>query len=107
MTTSFDPVSEPDDRPAPAAPAVTEAPPAAPVPSRPRRSGWAIAFRWWLGLSVLSFFAVALCVFLGLHHADLAPLRIVIDDDGSNGITINGLSDSGRVLLAIGLGFLA
>ena len=111
MTSSFDPVPEPDDRPATVASAATEAQPvattAAPVPYRPRPSRWATVFRWWLGLSVVAFFAVAFCVFLGFHHSDFAPLRIVIDDDSSSGITINGLSDGGRALLAVGLGFLA
>ncbi|MCK9688775.1 hypothetical protein [Scleromatobacter humisilvae] len=111
MTSSFDPVPEPDDRPATVAPAATGAQPAAataaPVPYRPRPSRWATVFRWWLGLSVVAFFAVALCVFLGFQHSDFAPLRIVIDDDSSGGITINGLSDGGRALLAVGLGFVA
>jgi hypothetical protein len=112
MTTSFDPVPEPDDRPATVAPATAEAHPAAappaPVPYRPRPSRWGTAFRWWLGLSVLTFFGVALCVFLGFSHLDFAPLHIVVDgDDLSDGITINGLTDGGRALLAVGLGFLA
>ena len=112
MTSSFDPVPDPDDRPATIAPAAIEASPiattAAPVPYRPRPSRWATVFRWWLGLSVLTFFGVALCVFLGFSHMDFAPLHIVVDgDDVSNGITINGLSDGGRALLAVGLGFLA
>ena len=112
MTASFDPVPEPDDRPATVAPAIAEAgpvaTPAARVPYRPRPSRWATVFRWWLGLSVLTFFGVALCVFLGFSHMDFAPLHIVVDgDDMSNGITINGLSDGGRALLAVGLGFLA
>ena len=109
---SFDSAPEPDDRPATVAPAATEASPAAataaPVPYRPRPSRWATAFRWWLGLSIVTFFGVALCVFLGFSHMDFEPLRIVVNaDDGSNGITINGLSDGGRALLAVGLGFLA
>lgn len=111
MTSSFDPVPEPDDRPATVAPAAGEVRPAAvsaaPVPYRPRPSRWAVAFRWWLALSVLTFFGVALCVFLGFAHADFAPLHIVIDDDLSDGITINGLTDGGRALLAVGLGLLA
>ena len=112
MTSPFDPVPDPDDRPATIAPAAIEAgtvaTPAAPVPYRPRPSRWATVFRWWLGLSVLTFFGVALCVFLGFSHMDFAPLHIVVDgDDVSNGITINGLSDGGRALLAVGLGFLA
>ena len=112
MTSSFDPVPDPDDRPATVAPAAAdEARPvvvsAAPVPLRPRPSRWATVFRWWLGLSVLTFFGVALCVFLGFAHTDFAPLHIVIDDDTSSGITINGLSDGGRALLAVGLGMLA
>ena len=112
MTSSFDPVPDPDDRPATITPAAIEASPiattAAPVPYRPRPSRWATVFRWWLGLSVLTFLGVALCVFLGFSHMDFAPLHIVVDgDDVSNGITINGLSDGGRALLAVGLGFLA
>lgn len=105
MTSPFDPVPEPDDRPATVAPAAAAE--AAPVPYRPRPSRWATVFRWWLALSVLTFFAVALCVFLGFAHADFAPLHIVIDDDTSNAITINGLSGGGRALLAVGLGLLA
>ena len=71
MTTSFDPVPEPDDRPATVAPPASDAAPvampAAPVPYRPRPSRWAMVFRWWLGLSVVTFFAVAFCVFLLVH----------------------------------------
>jgi len=108
MTSSFDPVPEPDDRPATVAPAAAPAPTQALVPYRPRPSRWATVFRWWLALSALTFFAVAMCVLLGFSHADLAPLHIVVDgDDVSNGITINGLSYGGRVLLAVGLGLLA
>jgi hypothetical protein len=106
MTASFDPVPEPDDRPATVPPA-SGAAAAAPVPYRPRPSRWATVFRWWLGLGVLAFFGVALCAFIGLAHSDFAPLHIVIDDDLSNGITINGLSGGGRALLAIGLGLVA
>jgi hypothetical protein len=110
MSTEFDPVPEADDRPAtiaPAAQAPAAVAPAALVPYRPRPSGWAVAFRWWLGLCVLTFLGVTLCVYLGLTHYDLNPLHIVISDDGADGITINGLSDGGRALLAAGLGLLA
>ena len=108
MTDAFDPVPESDDRPATIAPAAQAmAVVAAPVPHRPRPSRWATVFRWWLGLSVLAFVAVALCVFIGVDHMDLHPWHLVIDDDGSNGITINGLSTGGRALLSVGLGFLA
>jgi len=105
---SFDSAPEPDDRPAtlaPAGAAVGSSP--ALVPYRPRPSRWATAFRWWLGLGLVAFVAVALCVFLGFSHTDFEPMRIVVGDDGSDAITINGLSDGGRALLAVGLGFLA
>jgi len=116
MTDSIDPLDhapEPDDRPtgtAPAAPATSPAVAAvaaAPVPYRPRPSAWARLFRWWLGLSVLAFLGVALCVWLGVGHGDFSPLHIVVADDGSDGITINGLSDAGGALLAAGAGLLA
>ena len=112
MTDSIDPLDrapEPDDRPAgtatatPAVPATT----AAPMPCRPRPSGWARLFRWWLGLCVLAFLGVALCVFIGLGHGDFSPLHIVVADDGADGITINGLSTAGEALLAVGAGLLA
>jgi hypothetical protein len=114
MTNSIDPLDrapEPDDRPAgvsaaaPAAGAGAAAP--ALVPYRPRPSAWARVFRWWLGLSVFTFVGITLCVWLGLSHAELSPLHIVIADDGSDGITINGLSSGGQALLAIGAGLLA
>ena len=106
MTDSIDPLDrapEPGDRPAnlPAVPA------AAPVSYRPRPSGWARVFRWWLGLSVLTFLGIALCVFIGLGHGDFAPLHIAITDDGADGVTINGLSTAGQALLAVGAGLLA
>jgi len=116
MTDSIDPLDhapEPDDRPAVMAPAASAASPAtaavaaAPVPYRPRPSAWARLFRWWLGLSVLAFLGVALCVWLGVGHGDFSPLHIVVADDGSDGITINGLSDAGGALLAVGAGLLA
>jgi hypothetical protein len=95
MTDPLDHAPEPDDRPATAAPA--------PVPYRPRPSRMARVFRWWLGLSVVACFGVALCVLLGFQHMDFAPLHIVIDgEDVTDGITINGLTDGGRVLLAFG-----
>ena len=104
MTDPLDQAPELDDRPATAAPV----PAAALVPYRPRPSRMARVFRWWLGLSVFAFFAVALCVLLGFHHMDFAPLHIVIDgDDVSDGITINGLTDGGRVLLAFGAAMVA
>jgi hypothetical protein len=80
---------------------------AAPVPYRPRPSAWARAFRWWLGLSVLAFVGVALCAWIGIGHGEFAPLHVMIADDGSDGITINGLSDAGGALLAVGAGLLA
>ncbi len=97
MTAPLDHGPELDDRPASAVPAK------ALVPYRPRPSRTARLFRWWLGLSVFAFFAVALCVLLGFNHMDFAPLHIVIDgDDVTDGLTINGLTDGGRVLLAFG-----
>ena len=116
MTDSIDPLDhapEPDDRPAVMAPAASAASPAtaavaaAPVPYRPRPSAWARLFRWWLGLSVLAFLGVVLCVWLGVGHGDFSPLHIVVADDGSDGITINGLSDASGALLAVGAGLLA
>ena len=99
MTASFDQGPEPDDRPPTSN---------APVPCRPRPSRAGRVFRWWLGLSVFAFFAVALCVLLGFAHMDFAPLHIVIDgEDVTDGITINGLTDGGRVLLAFGAAMLA
>jgi hypothetical protein len=94
MTASFDHGPELDDRPPTSN---------APVPYRPRLSRAGRVFRWWLALGVLAFLACASCVLLGLNHADFAPLHIVIDgDDLSDGLTINGLSDGGRVLLVVG-----
>ena len=102
MTAPLDHGPELDDRPRTAAPAT------ALVPYRPRPSRTARVFRWWLGLSIFAFFAVALCVLLGFNHMDFAPLHIVIDgDDVTDGITINGLTHGGRVLLAFGAAMLA
>ena len=102
MTAPLDQAPELDDRPASAVPA------RALVPYRPRPSRTARVFRWWLGLSVFAFFGVALCVLLGFNHMDFAPLHIVIDgDDVTDGITINGLTDGGRVLLAFGAAMVA
>lgn len=102
MTASFDNGPEADDRPRAVPPST------ALVPYRPRPSRVARVFRWWLGLSVLAFVGVALCVLLGLNHADFAPLHIVIDgDDVTDGLTIHGLTDGGRVLLAFGAAMLA
>jgi len=105
---SFDPVPEPDDRPATVAAATPDAPAStALVPYRPRRSRWATAFRWWLGLSVLASVAVALFVFVGYGLMDFAPLHIVVSgDDPSSGITITGLPDGAGAALAVALLFL-
>ena len=74
------------------------------VPYRPQPSRSGRLFRWWLGLSLLLAIAVALCVLVGVNQFDLAPMHIVIDgDDVGNGITINGLSDGGRALVAVGV----
>ena len=102
MTDPLDHAPELDDRPATAAPA------AALVPYRPRPSRTGQVFRWWLGLSIGAFFAVLFCVLVGFNHADFAPLHIVIDgDDLTDGITVNGLTDGGRALLAFGAAMLA
>ena len=106
MTTSFDPVPEPDDRPATIAPTALDT--AAPTPRRPRLSGWAVAFRGWLGLSLTALLGVALFVFVGFGLMDFTPLHIVVDgNDVSNGITITGLNEGARAALAVGLVFLA
>jgi hypothetical protein len=101
MTDPLDHGPELDDRP-------TTAAPAAPVPFRPRPSRAARVFRWWLGLGVAAFCGVLLCVLLGFNHADFEPLHIVVDgDDLTDGITINGLTEGGRLLLAFGAALLA
>jgi hypothetical protein len=98
MTDSLDHGPELDDRPRTAAP----------VPFRPRPSRAARLFRWWLGLSIAAFCGVMLCVLLGFGHADFVPLHIVVDgDDLTDGITINGLTEGGRLLLAFGAAMLA
>jgi hypothetical protein len=99
MTASFDPVPEPDDR---------SATMAAPVPYRPRPSRAATVLRWWLALSVLTLFAIALCVFIGFVQKDFAPLNIVIHGDHiTDGVTITGIDDGAGALLATGLALLA
>jgi hypothetical protein len=95
MTPSFDDAPEPDDRPAARRTAL--------VPYRPRPSRFGRLFRWWLGLSIAVFCLGVLCLALGLHNMDLAPLHIVIEgDDMTDGLTINGLNDAAGPLLAIG-----
>ena len=102
MTDSLDHGPELDDRPP------TAVAPAALVPYRPRPSRAGRVFRWWLGLSFAAFCGVMLCVLLGFNHTDFAPLHIVVDgDDLTDGITINGLTDGGRLLLAFGAAMLA
>ena len=104
MTDPLDHAPEPDGRPATmasAAPLSAPLPAAAPVPYRPRLSGWGRLFRWWLGLSLLAFVGLALCVAVGIDHSSLSPLNITISDDGSDNVTIAGLTDSGRALLAV------
>ena len=107
---SFDPAPEPDDRPATLAPGASATPTptsTALVPYRPRRSRWATVFRWWLGLSVLAFVAVAVFAFVGYGLMDFKPMHVVVSDgDLSNGITINGLPDGAGAALAVGLLFL-
>lgn len=113
MTDPLDHAPEPDDRPAtmasaaplPAPPSPVPAP--APVPYRPRPSAWGRLFRWWLGLSLLAFVGLALCVAVGIDHSSLSPLNISITDDGSDNVTINGLTDGGRALLAVAGALLA
>jgi len=97
MTASFDQGLSPEDRPFAAK--------RAPYRSRPGRM--ARVFRWWLGLSVVTFIVVTLCVMLGHGQIGSAPLHIVInDDDLTGGITIDGLADGTRALLAFGLAML-
>jgi len=113
MTDPLDQAPESDDRPP--ARACTNAAAPTPVagapartPWRPRPSAWARAFRWWLGLSVVACLGVALCVAVGVLHFDLAPMHLVIEgDELPDDITISGLSDGGRALLAVGAGLLA
>ena len=101
MNDSLDPGPAADDRPfgpAPAAPA----PGTALTPYRPRPSRSGRVFRWWLGISLLLAIALGVCVAIGIQHFDLAPLHIVIDgNDVGDGITINGVPDSARLLLAV------
>jgi hypothetical protein len=104
MTDPLDHAPEPDDRPAAMASA---APLPAPVPYRPRPSAWGRLFRWWLGLSLLAFVGLALCVAVGIDHSSLSPLNISITDDGSDNVTITGLTDGGRALLAVAGALLA
>ena len=110
MTDPLDHAPEPDDRPATMAatasaptrvPAPVPATPAARVPYRPRPSAWGRLFRWWLGLSLITFVGLALCVAVGIDHSHLSPLNITITDDGADSVTINGLTDGGRALLAV------
>jgi hypothetical protein len=111
MTDPLDHAPEPDDRPATmASTAPLPAPPSpvpAPVPYRPRPSAWGRLFRWWLGLSLLAFVGLALCVAVGIDHSSLSPLNISITDDGSDNVTITGLTDGGRALLAVAGALLA
>ena len=92
---------EADDRPHGG---VEDAPTTALAPYRapPRRR--ARLLRWWLGLSLALAVALAVCVMVGVNQFDLAPMHIVIDNnDLGDGITINGLSEGGRALLAVGV----
>jgi hypothetical protein len=111
MTDPLDHAPEPDDRPATMASAAplpaASAPAPARVPYRPRPSGWARLFRWWLGLSLLACVGLALCVAVGIDHSQLSPLNITITDDGSDSVTITGLTDGGRALLAVAGALLA
>lgn len=101
MTAPFDPAPAADDDRA-------ASPSRALVPCRPRASGIARVFRWWLGLSIAVLVAWAICVALGLHHVDLAPVHIVINgDDVSDGLTISGLDDNAQALLGVGAVMLA
>ena len=111
MTDPLDHAPEPDDRPAAMASAAPQpalaSPAPAPVPYRPRPSAWGRLFRWWLGLSLLAFVGLALCVAVGIDHSSLSPLNISITDDGSDNVTITGLTDGGRALLAVAGALLA
>ena len=103
MTASFDSAPDPDDRPA----ALASAEPA-PLPYRPCPSLWARVFRWWLGLSVVTFVAIALCVFIGFAQTDFAPLHVVIHgDDITDGLTISGIGDGLGALFATAAALLA
>ena len=98
MTTSFDQGLSLQDRPFVAKR----------VPYRPRPSRMARVLRWWLGLAVATFLVVALCLLLGHGQIGSAPVHIVInDDDPTGGITVDGLTDGARALLAFGLAMLA
>jgi hypothetical protein len=100
MTAPFDAAPEIDDRPTTRGTAL--------VPYRPRPSRAGRVLRWWLGLSAAVFCVCVLCLGLGLHNMDFAPLHVVIEgDDITNGITINGLNDAAGSLLAIGGALLA
>ncbi len=100
MTTSFDPAPDADDRPASTSRAL--------VPWRPRPSGVGRLLRWWMGLSIGLLFVCGICVAIGLHNIDFAPLHIVINgDDLSDGITINGIDDNARALLGVAAVMLA
>ena len=102
MTASFDTAPDPADRPG-----IPGIPGRELVPYRPRPSRTARVFRWWLGLSVLVLIGCAICVAVGLHNVDLAPVHIVINGDAfgdgpGDSIRITGLGETGGDLLAIG-----
>ena len=79
-------------------------PPGAPRRGRRRTAiGFARLLRWWLVVGSLLLLACAGFVAISGFAFDFHPLHVVIQGgDIDNGITIEGLTDGGRALLALG-----
>jgi hypothetical protein len=102
MNDPLDNAPAPDDRP----PFPAGEPQALVVRRAPGRTGRLV--RWWLGISFLLVVACVVCLVAGMNQFDFTPLHIVIDgDDVTNGVTINGVTEGARILLAIGVVMLA
>jgi hypothetical protein len=97
MNDTLDNAPEPDDRP------ISRADTPQPLALRPQPSRTGRLIRWWLAISFLAVVACVVCLVIGMNQFDFAPLHIVIDgDEVTNGVTINGVTEGAKVMLAIG-----
>jgi len=100
MNDSFDTSPPPADRP------LATANPPQPGPHPPRRARRLVL--WWLALSAVVVAACAICIITGLGHVDPRPLHFVLTVvEMTDGMTVAGLGDGAKALLALGGLFVA
>jgi hypothetical protein len=82
-----------------AAPALAASPPTFAMPRR--SAAWRLA-GWWLLVSLVLIVVCAVGAGIGLSHADLQPVHVIIDgDDVGGGVTIENAGTAAKIALGV------